>query len=50
MPNNYVGKTQKWAHNEKDAVMLLLKKKPDRDGICIFKRGGAGKILTVEQL
>ena len=43
MPEGYVGKTFKWAHNEKDAVLLLLKKKPEKDGRCVFKRGSTGQ-------
>jgi hypothetical protein len=50
MPEGYVGKTFKWAHNEKDAVLLLLKKKPEKDGSCVFKRGSTGKILSVKEL
>jgi hypothetical protein len=40
----------KWAHNEKDAVRLLLQSNPDKDGKCRLKRGGTGKILSVEEL
>ena len=40
----------KWAHNEKDAVRLLLQVNPEKDGRCRFKRGGTGKILSVEEL
>lgn len=50
MPEDYVGSTLKWARNEKDAVRLILKKNPDKDGSCSFKRGGSGKIISVEQL
>lgn len=39
----------KWAHDEKSAVRLLLAKNPDKNGYCVFKRGGSGKILKVEQ-
>jgi hypothetical protein len=48
MPSGYVGKSIKWAHDEKEAVRLLLKKNPEKDGRCTFKRGGSGKILSVE--
>ena len=50
MPEGYVGKTFKWAHNENDAVLLLLKKKPEKDGSCVFKRGSTGRILSVKEL
>jgi hypothetical protein len=50
MPEGYIGKNYKWAHDEKDAVRLLLKKMPDKTGVCVFKRGGTGKILSVRKL
>jgi hypothetical protein len=50
MPKGYVGMTYKWAHDEKEAVRLLLRKMPDKTGVCVFKRGGTGKILSVKQL
>jgi hypothetical protein len=50
MPEGYVGRTYKWAHDEKEAMRLLLKKMPDRTGICVFKRGGTGKILSTKEL
>lgn len=40
--------TIKWAHDEKSAVRLLLQKNPDKDGKCVFKRGGTGKIISVK--
>tara|TARA_R100000329_G_scaffold100125_1_gene82657 strand:+ start:184 stop:366 length:183 start_codon:yes stop_codon:yes gene_type:complete len=40
----------KWAHDEKAAVRLMLAKNPDKDGNCVFKRGGSGKILNVKQV
>ncbi len=42
-------RTSKWAHDEKSAVRLLLAKNPDKNGYCVFKRGGTGRILKVEQ-
>lgn len=50
MPKNYVGRTTKWAHSSTEAVKLLLQKKPDSTGTCVFKRGGTGKILSVEEI
>lgn len=50
MPDGYIGCVTKWARGEKEAVKLLLKKAPDRDGGCVFKRGGYGKILSTEKL
>lgn len=49
-PEGAVSCAIKWAHTEQDAVRYLLKNKPAKDGSCVFKRGGTGKILSVEQL
>lgn len=45
-----VFRTSKWAHDAKGAVRLLLQKNPDKDGKCIFKRGGTGRILSTEDI
>ena len=50
MPNDYKGNIIKWAHTEKEAVKLILKKNPEKDGTCVFKRGATGKILTVKEI
>ena len=50
MPENYIGSTLKWARTKNDAVKLILKKLPDSNGGCVFKRGGMGKIISVEEL
>lgn len=50
MPEGYVGESLKWAHGPTEAVKLLLQKKPDSTGTCVFKRGGTGKILSVEEI
>lgn len=50
MPDGYIGKSFKWAHSERDAILLLLKKRPDKDGRCVFKRGSTGRILSVTEL
>ena len=50
MPSDYKGNTIKWAHTEKEAVNLILRKNPEKDGTCVFKRGGSGKILTVKEI
>ena len=50
MPDGYVGKSSKWANDEKSALKHLLKKAPDKNGFCVFKRGATGKILSVKQL
>jgi hypothetical protein len=49
MKEGHTSTASKWAHDEKAAVRLLLSKNPDKDGYCMFKRGGRGKILNVEQ-
>lgn len=50
MPDDYIGSTFKWARTQNDAVKLILKKLPDSKGTCIFKRGGMGKIISIEQI
>jgi len=50
MPEGHVGDTSKWAHSPREAVKLLLQKNPDKDGNCVFKRGGLGKIISVEEV
>ena len=50
MPDGYIGKSFKWAHSERDAILLLLKRKPDKDGRCVFKLGSTGRILAVKEL
>ena len=50
MPENYTGKTFKWAHNENEAFDYILKKRPEKDGTCVFKRGGTGKIISIKKL
>ena len=50
MPEGYIGSAIKWARTKNDAVKLILKKLPDSQGNCVFKRGGGGKIISVEQI
>ena len=40
----------KWAHDEKTALSYILKARPSKDGSCNFKRGGSGKIISVQEL
>jgi hypothetical protein len=49
MPKGYIGKTNKWAKDSSTALKYLLKKKPEKSGICVFKRGGTGKIVSIEK-
>ena len=42
--------TSKWAHDEKGAIRLMLQKNPEKDGRCIFKRGGTGRIVSVKDI
>ncbi len=44
-----VMQTTKWAHDEKKALSYLLKNKPSKDGFCVFKRGGTGKIISIQE-
>tara|TARA_B100000989_G_C19275798_1_gene358165 strand:+ start:309 stop:506 length:198 start_codon:yes stop_codon:yes gene_type:complete len=50
MPTNYVGRSFKWAIDEKSALKHLLKKAPKKNGFCVFKRGAIGKIISIKQL
>ena len=43
-------KTFKWAHDERSAVRLLLQKNPEKNGRCVFKRGGTGTIISVKDI
>ena len=50
MPDDYVGRTSKWARDEKSALKYILKKSPEKSGRCVFKRGSTGQILSIKQL
>lgn len=50
MPNDYTGITTKWANDPKSALKHMLKKSPEKDGRCFFKRGGSGKIISIEEI
>ena len=50
MEEGQISTATKWAHDKKSAVRLLLSKNPDKNGYCVFKRGGRGRILDVEQI
>ena len=45
-----VFRTSKWAHDAKGAVRFMLQKNPEKDGTCIFKRGGKGKIVSTKEI
>lgn len=49
MPEGYIGSASKWAKDEKAALKYLLKKAPSKNGLCTFKKGSIGKILSVEK-
>ena len=48
MPKEYVGKTNKWARDEKQALSFLCTSKPTKDGYCSTKKGARLKILSVK--
>ena len=48
MPAEYVGKTTKWARDEKQALGFLCTSKPTKDGYCTTKKGAKLKILSVQ--
>lgn len=48
MPAEYVGKTTKWARDEKQALGFLCTSKPTKDGYCTSKKGAKLKILSIQ--
>jgi|TARA_Y100000004_G_C8848686_1_gene383777 hypothetical protein len=48
MPKQHLGKTTKWASDEKKALSLLCIRKPDKAGYCITKKGARLQILSVK--
>tara|TARA_R100001086_G_scaffold123417_1_gene63585 strand:+ start:326 stop:517 length:192 start_codon:yes stop_codon:yes gene_type:complete len=50
MPEGYVGSCTKYAKDSNQALKYILKKKKDKNGFCVFKRGSTGRILSVEEL
>ena len=48
MPNEYVGKTTKWAKDKEQAISLLCSGKPDSNGYCRTKKGARIQILSTE--
>ena len=48
MPPEYVGKTTKWARDEKQAISFLCSGKPTKDGHCTTKKGARLKILSTK--
>lgn len=48
MQPEYVGKTTKWAIDEKKAISFLCSGKPSKDGHCTTKKGARIKILSTE--
>ena len=49
MDKDYIGTTAKWAKDKKTALSYILKKRPEKSGLCVFKRGGTGKILSISK-
>lgn len=50
MPEDYVGKTTKWARDEKTAISYLCKNKMSKDKVCQSKKGATLKILDIKTL
>jgi len=50
MSDDYTGKAIKWAHTEKDAIKLITKKAPDKNGTCQLKRGSTARIIQVKEI
>ena len=50
MPEGYTGSALKWARNPDEAVKLILAKSGWKNNVTVvFKRGGTGKIISVEE-
>lgn len=43
-------RASKWAQDDKKAVRLMLQTNPDKNGKCLFKRGGTGRIISVRDI
>lgn len=50
MPAEFKSACIKWAHNPKQALQCILRKTPNKDGSCQFKKGGSGRITLIEEL
>ncbi len=50
MPEGYIGSCTKYAKDSNQALKYILKKKKDKNGFCVFKRGSTGRILSIEEL
>jgi len=48
MPKDYLGKTCKWARDEKQAISFLCTSKPNKQGYCTTKKGAKLKIISVK--
>tara|TARA_Y100001937_G_scaffold49575_1_gene69026 strand:- start:237 stop:434 length:198 start_codon:yes stop_codon:yes gene_type:complete len=49
MPEGYIGLTTKWAKDQKEALKYILKKAPSKNGLCTFKKGSIGRIISVQE-
>ena len=50
MSENYTGQTTRWARDEKTAITLICKNKPDKNNRCLTKKGASIKILTINEI
>ena len=50
MPSEYVGKTIKWANDEKKALSFLCRGKPNKDGMCLTKKGAIIQIIEINEI
>jgi len=48
MPKDYLGKTCKWARDEKQAISFLCTSKPNKQGYCTTKKGARLKIISIK--
>ena len=50
MPEDYVGCTEKGAHDQKQAGAYVCKGRPDKQGNCTTKKNATLTILSVEEI
>jgi len=50
MPEDHIGKTTKWARDEKQAISFLCSSKPDKNGRCRTKKGARLHIIEINEV
>ena len=50
MPSEHMGKTTKWANDKKKALSFLCRSQPNKDGVCLTKKGAIIQIIEVNEI